>query len=509
MENLIDTLYDSINNKLVPENEKGNVEYKLRLDLKEKSKKENMVAQILWRMNEGKNETGRHEAHYVLGVNDDGTFSDMTEKDLNQTAHIFRGIVNKANAKVALQKIYVFPNNKMIYYIMIKKKNHDKFVPEFNLMIMGPSDVGKSSMMSRLTFCQKDDGKGFARKLVLRHNHEKSTGVTSSIKYDTIGFNGDTMVNYGMGLEYSLEDIYNSSEKLINLIDLPGDMKYIKTILHSVCSINPDCILILIPLDDIGKLKEQETYYSLIRNITDLYKIQPIIVFTKSDISKKDVNVDELYSLTNSINFEKSSCVKVSNVTDEGYDDLISLIDVNTIQTKQVHNDSYKLFIINNVFKVYDAGLIFHGNMIYGSISVGEVVDVFCNNQIYKKEIKSIHKKTLDVEKLFSGESGCITFRNSAELDKTSSIINENVLMDMIKNKIIIFPYNCSNEDIKSQQYLFFTSNTITTVNVTRDEITKKFTLQGANDSKFLILPDQKFGMLKDEQQNIFFVIIE
>ena len=96
-------LYLPAEGKLKPESDKtGNIEYKLRLDKKSTQGCTKMVSQMLWRLSEGNN-----EAHYILGIYDDGSFSDITETDLNITIGVLRGIVKSAKAKVVNEKIYV------------------------------------------------------------------------------------------------------------------------------------------------------------------------------------------------------------------------------------------------------------------------------------------------------------------------------------------------------------------------------------------------------------------
>src|SRR5437868_9831432 len=104
---VLDILYKPEQGKLIPEPDKsGNIEYKLRLDKKDAEKRDNMVSQMLWRMNEGRNLYGRYEANYILGIHDDGSFSDMTEHDLMKSTNILKGIAKKANAKIVSEKIY-------------------------------------------------------------------------------------------------------------------------------------------------------------------------------------------------------------------------------------------------------------------------------------------------------------------------------------------------------------------------------------------------------------------
>ena len=549
---VLDILYLPQESKLIPEPDKsGNIEYKLRLDKKGNAKIDNMVSQMLWRMNEGRNCFGRYEAHYILGILDDGHFSDMTEKELDKTINIFRGISKKANAKIFSEKTYVFPNNKMITHIVVRKDFKERNVPEANVLIMGPSDTGKSSLMGRLTYGQNDDGNGFSRKLVLRHVHEKTTGNTSCPKYDTIGFAGSNIMNYSVGMDFNMENIYNSSDRLINLIDVPGDMKFIKTILYSVSSIRPDHIIVCIPfktnneelmdIDDVIDMYENE--YVFIISLCVVYNIKPIFVLTKCDLVKDNIhtntyfqkitqkfnNLKEMLSYQlnsssnsnlsicsddmfdsndsshdNQLNFNNCSCITVSNITDVGYNELIYVLSKLKIHNSITSVIKDKLFTVNNSFTIPDTSHIIHGILRSGVINIDDEVDVLCHGLKFKKKVKTIHRKTLDVDRLSAGESGSITFYNGIDklIDKTAVICGP--LWDAhIVSKAKVKSVFATNK-IKPQQYMLFVDNSIVTILLSETNDSEVFELTCTNNTNFLL--NSNAGILKDEQQNYYFV---
>lgn len=539
---VLDKLYIVEHHKLQPEPDKsGNIEYKLRLDKKDMIKKDNMVSQMLWRLNEGRNQYGRYEAHYILGIKDDGNFSDITEIELNKSLGILKGVAKKANAKIIMDKTYVFYGNKVIIHAIIKKDHRERNIPETNIMIMGPNYVGKSSLMSRLTYGQKDDGNGFARKLVLRHSHEKTTGNTSSTKYDTIGFSGKNIVNYSVGIDFNMEKIYNSSDRLMNLIDIPGDLKCIKTIIYSFSSTQPENIIICIPCklnnnsstitfeDVITYININQEMYKFVAMICITYNIQPIFVLTKIDaVENKDIDLNMIiadkfndfikknyYSeCKDIINFNNSIFVKVSNITDEGYDELIDELCLLHLKEKKKMNDPHmkitdRLFVINDAFTIPDTGTIYHGTMKSGSLDVDDEVNVLSHGTIFKKKIKSIHRKTLDVDRLFTNESGSIIFdeKIGKTIDKTGMIIGS-FWEDRILTKSRIIPIMGSSK-MKAQQYLLFISNNIVTVILTITEDDKKneeYWITCASNTCYIKNVDK--GILKDEQLNYYFIKI-
>ena len=524
---VLDILYCPTEHKLIREPEKSNIEYKYILDKKDTERKDNMVSQMLWRMNEGRNQYGRYEAHYILGIKDDGHFSDITEKQLNKTTNIFKSICKKANAKIFSEKTYVFPGNKLITHLVIRKQQSDRRIPESNILIMGPHDSGKTSLMGRLTYGQNDDGNGFSRKLVLRHAHEKISGITSSPKYDIIGFAGSDIMNYAIGIDFNMENIYNSSDRLINLIDAPGDMRYIKTIMYSVSSINPHHIIVCVPLDSDDDKKDPiymyKDYYVFIVSWCIVYNILPIIVMTKCDlIINVDLNMlsqkimtdfnrlrDDLIGtkidtiIDTIIDFTKSSCVQVSNITDVGYDNLISILNRLPTDTSSLIQKDI-LFTIIDSFMIPDTGHIVHGILKHGMISVDDEVVVLCHGLKLKKKIKTIRRKSLDVERLIAGESGSITFHGKIDklIDKTAVILGPSWDDNIISKARIRSAFNTIK--IKPHQYMLFVDNSIVTVILSQSDDPDVFDLTCTNGSTFLL--NTNIGILKDEQQIYYFI---
>jgi GTPase len=549
---VLDILYLPKDGCLIPEvDDRDNVEYKLRLDRADLEKCDNMVSQMLWRMNEGKNKYGRYEAHYILGVYDDGRFGGLTDGLLMRTIGCLKSIIKKANAMVVSEKIYAFPENKTLCHVVIRKNQNDRHVPESNIVLLGASNSGKSSVMGRLTYGQKDDGNGFTRKLVLRHSHEKVSGVTTSIKYDTIGFVGSgsenidipiqhfgdpTLINYGIGIDFNLENIYNTSDRLINIIDPPGDIKYTKTILRTISSIRPEYTIICIPcydntdkmLDCFEFVEKNKDIYQLIVMACQTFDIQPIIVLSKMDLSESDnldQSIDRIIQTFQEwtigydgrmINFKNVPIIKVSNITDQGYELLIN--SLSQIKMPKIKNSfemhSEKLFVVNDSFTIPDTGTIFHGIVLCGTLVVDDQIDIYCHGVVAKKKIKSIHRKTLYVDRLYTGESGSITFHGKIDkyIDKTLIIMDQTVQKNIVPSATIVSLFGVP---IKPQQYSLFISNNIVTVILTQlissasDDGSNKlrnelYKIQCIGSANFPLI--NKIGVLKDEQNNYYFI---
>jgi GTPase len=526
---VLDKLYIHDQNKLIPEqDESGNIEYKLRLDTKDHERKENMIAQLMWRINEGRNMYGKNEAHYILGIKDDGSFSsDINEKILTRSICILRGIAKKAGTTIVKEKMYVFPGNNIISHIHIKKDDKDRNLPETNIIIMGPNNVGKSSLMGNLTYEQKDDGKGFSRKLVLRHMHEKSSGTTSATKIDTIGFSGSDIVNYNAGIDFNLENIYNASDRLINLIDIPGNLKYMKTILYTISSMHPKHVIICVPckseMDTITEYIQKEYItYDLILKYCIVNNIKPLIVLTKIDLLpmeehsiyyakirsefRKIIEKNEIFD--NKIipfDIDETEIIKISNINNDGFKDLIHCIAELKIEPVDADKDipHEKLFVVNDSFTIPDIGTIFYGKMERGCLTNNEYVNILCHGTIDKKRIKSIHRKSIDTDNLFPHETGSITFHGKIEkyIDKTMMIIDD-TLESFIIDHAKVLPY-FKLDNLREQQYTLFINNNIVPITLKRENDCYFLTCIG----NFRFLLNTNYGILKDELNE--FIIIK
>jgi GTPase len=587
-------LYIPSEGKLKPETDKsGNIEYKLRLDRKDAKGCTKMVSQMLWRLSEGNN-----EAHYILGVYDNGSLSTITEIDLNVTIGILKGIVKSAKAIVVSEKIYVFPKNCFVAHITIRKDYSKKNVPELKVVICGVCSVGKSTLMGKLTYDQRDNGLGFSRALVLRHQHEKISGVTSCPKYDTIGFSGKYVLNYAVGTEFNQENIYNMADRMVDIIDMPGDMKYLKTILYTVSSLNPKYMLLCIPLaseskidnlsdsidlsnmtkspkakknqtnisiskliqdsqlDDMNNdisidndiqqdmcthvkqvIKDNYEYYGLMIALCIAYNIQPIIIFTKTDMVEFTANpsIDieychrTVYKIFNkwqnvamfpcdsaecndidSINDEHKTCdsidfcnapvISISNVNGDGFEKLIESISLmkQTIVKPYINSDC--LFIVHDVFTIPDIGQILHGSLISGTMNTNDEINILCTTTIITKKIKTIQRKTIDIDRLNQGETGSITLfgRSDKNIEKTSILFNgdwSNRIVSSCRVKSFF-----SSTILKPQRYTLFVHNCIVTVMLSETaspDSSNIFDVTCANNSKFLL--NTCVGVLKDD----------
>lgn len=102
---------------------------------------------------------------------------------------------------------------------------------DVRVAMIGNVDSGKSTLIGVLTHAALDDGRGSARKLVLKHRHEQENGRTSAVTVELMGYTeeGTQVVPTARHQANRWAEICSSSARSVTLIDLCGHERYLKT----------------------------------------------------------------------------------------------------------------------------------------------------------------------------------------------------------------------------------------------------------------------------------------
>ena len=220
--------------------EGSNIEYKRRFDTFSESKLLKLRSQLLWRMSEGELISGIPEAIYYIGIDDDGTVSGI---DLEKSLNKFEIFISK-DIYVVSKQIFNTHEGDYAKYVLRPIINSDN--KHVKIAFVGDSGGGKTSIISILTSGLPDDENSSAKKRMYRYAHERESGITSSINYSMIGFNNNNIINNTTGFLISPKSIVKQSDTIINLIDLPGNPKYVKTTLFGLTAHKPDYVFIIL-----------------------------------------------------------------------------------------------------------------------------------------------------------------------------------------------------------------------------------------------------------------------
>lgn len=213
------------------------------------------------------------------------------------------------------------------------------------IVFCGSVDVGKSSLLSVLSTNILDDGNGSARIHAANHNHEKTSGRTSSVSTRILKFpNGSTCT----------------------LIDTCGHQKYLHSTISGVSSTFPDFgFLIVSPMRSVTDMTKQHIKMLISHNIPIMIIVTKIDMALKDscDITDKQIkelcdsynrktnfinNYHKYHSYKNGEKLVKEHCL--TNNSNENPVPKFPIVDNETNQERLVFNE----FELNDIVEFYN-----------------------------------------------------------------------------------------------------------------------------------------------------------
>ncbi|KAJ9620943.1 hypothetical protein H2203_007529 [Taxawa tesnikishii (nom. ined.)] len=128
---------------------------------------------------------------------------------------------------------------------------------QLRISLTGATMSGKSSLLGTLSTSTMDNGRGKSRLSMLKHRHEITSGITSSVTQELIGYrtnpNGEhEVVNYATNSIASWIEIHGASadERLVLISDSAGHPRYRRTTVRGLVGWQPHWTVLCIPADD-------------------------------------------------------------------------------------------------------------------------------------------------------------------------------------------------------------------------------------------------------------------
>jgi hypothetical protein len=395
---------------LLEENDEGNIEYKWKLDSKTPITLKKLSSQLLWRLNEGKELYGIYEAHYVLGIFDNGDLGNLTLEELNITIDIFKSVIDNLSIEI-VNSIIENINDSYIYCATVRHKPIDKKINEINVMFCGAEQVGKSSIISHLCYSNKDNGNGGIRDYVMTHEHEKIMGQTMCINKQIIGIKNDKILNYNYSQNW--EEIVKISDKIINIYDTPGNKKYFKTILKALRTYMIDVLFIVTDKikhrkydndNKFDEFDEFDEYTNFLIDYATRLGIRYYLIKSKRETKSKENNLNTFNPLNTLLN--------ISTINP----DLSDMDKIKQILIESNKNNKYVSFIpntfrITSIYNIPDRNKIVAGIQTNGTLSYTSKSYIVYPDLSYTKiHIESIFKKNIDSMNIYEKETGSISY---------------------------------------------------------------------------------------------------
>ena len=428
--------YNFISFTMEKEKEDGNIEYKLKILCKDKKRKEELISQMAYRLNEGGG-----ECIYILGISDHGEPLGISKEDYNLSIDNIEHFAQQNDAliiNISEKNLNHNQEKKCIYEILIREQLENKYI-DIKVAVAGNVDSGKSSLIGVLVNGKNDNGRGAARTSVFNFPHEMKSGRTSSIAHHILGYdnNGD-IVNYDTSHKQDWREIVKKSSKIISFFDLAGHEKYLKTTILGLSSSIPDlciitiganmgitrmtkehiflCVMLNIPMAiiitkiDICKNRE-EVMTNTILDLKKILKLPGIRRMTYKINDKEDI----LLASKNKNNNSMVPLFFVSNVTGEGIELIKKYLNfINKHKNNRNTFDKNVEYHIDTIFFVSGVGTVVGGHLKYGTIKVGDKLYLgpYTENNAYEPFIvKSIHVKRTLVEEVKSSCYACICLK--------------------------------------------------------------------------------------------------
>ncbi|KAJ4421378.1 hypothetical protein N0V82_003759 [Gnomoniopsis sp. IMI 355080] len=138
-------------------------------------------------------------------------------------------------------------------------------IEQLRVTLTGPTDGGKSTLLGTLSTGIFDNGSGRSRTFLLRHRHELTSGMTTSLSHMLIGYKNN---GFEENLIYSFSDrnidsweaIHDSSRdgRLVFVSDSAGHLRFRRTILRGLVGWAPHWTLLCLTAND-SELKGRST----------------------------------------------------------------------------------------------------------------------------------------------------------------------------------------------------------------------------------------------------------
>ncbi|KEG07095.1 GTP-binding elongation factor Tu family [Trypanosoma grayi] len=351
---------------------------------------------------------------------------------------------------------------KVVAQEFLLRQNESEPHIELRLAMCGNVDSGKSTLTSVLTRGCRDDGRGLARTFVFKHKHEASTGRTSSVSENHLGFSSTgEVVNYGVAslkrgggggmTNWQLaQEVVAHSAKVLTLYDLAGHERYLKTTVLGMTRNMPDYACVVISANNgIQRMTKEHLALCL------ALKIPFFVIVTRIDSTPANVREETLASIHKLLKIptvRKLPCpvrrvddvvlcaknlrgdriapvFEVSNVTGDGLPHLVRFLNLLPVRKDwRAARALPREMVIDSTFFVTGVGTVVGGIVTQGVFRVNDAVLLGPDGLgAYRTvHIKSIHVKGVEQQEALAGCDAAFCLKK----ERRSAIRKGNILAD-------------------------------------------------------------------------------
>ncbi|KAG7392098.1 hypothetical protein PHYPSEUDO_002322 [Phytophthora pseudosyringae] len=338
------------------------------------------------------------------------------------------------------------------------------------LAFVGNVDSGKSSLIGTLIKGDLDDGRGSSRQAIFRHKHEAESGRTSSVATAFLGFDehGEQILSKRAGKLIPWVELAKMAHKRIQLIDLAGHEKYLKTTVFGLTGMQPDVVVVVVGAN-MGVKRMTKEHLA----IAVALEIPIVVALTKIDIAPKNVAKETLSTVRQALRRygKMAMLVKtmeqavtaakgipsnritpilpISNVTGDGLENLRRILyetspsalfkaglSASTLATTKSINQEESITIatptagdskkkamsasdvvempIDETYQVPGVGFILAGTLVTGSFKVNDVLQIGpdYSGHFHKITVRSMESMYMPLKELVPGQTAALSVRS-------------------------------------------------------------------------------------------------
>jgi GTPase len=392
---------------LPPEIEEGNIEYKLKLTGITPDRLEHLTTQMKWRLAEGNG-----EAIYEIGIADNGTMIGLSSSELSLSVTALESMASqlKATCTIVRKQVVTQADNseRFVVEVLVRKRVEEMHFLDVRVAILGATDGGKSTLLSVLTYSELDNGQGKARSRSFNHKHEVTSGKTSSLREEVIGFDSSGQcLNYATCGVSTAQDIVERATKIVTLVDFPGLLKYLPTTISGISGYPPNYAMLVVNPTNVTDATREHL------GILVVLRVPFFIVVTKIDVTPGHKIKDALGSLVAAFNFPGRRCIPkimrnehdivqflpqlvvgdivpiflVSSVSGANLPLLTAFLNLipqcgdQTLASSPADSENV-IFQIHDIFDVPGTGTVVGGHLLEGRISLDPSSDVNASSKL-------------------------------------------------------------------------------------------------------------------------------
>lgn len=238
----------------------------------------------------------------------------------------------------------------------------------------GHIDHGKTALVKALTGVDTD-----------RLKEEKERGITIEL--------GFTFLDLPSGIR-------------LGIVDVPGHEKFVKHMVAGAWGI--DLVALVIAADE-GVMPQTREHLDIC-NLLGVKK--GLVILTKADLVDRefsDLVKEETQEIVKDTFLKEAPVLSVSSVTGEGIQDLVVTLDRLSNEIEERSAEGLFRMPIDRVFTMKGFGTVVTGTMVYGTLSVGETVEILPSGLTGK--VRSLQVYNQPVEKAFAGQRTAVNLQ--------------------------------------------------------------------------------------------------